>query len=250
MSDDDLSKMFGPSAKAGGSTLQGLLPPRGGAQQPAAPAPRAPQPGPAPAEADLDEPNEQPLAPSVTPAPPPSPVAREKPSASEATRRASAGSGRTAGPQVRASSRRARTEPAAMVLDDDDTSQVSVYVLPAAKSAIRRLRTDQGKLNAEIAFDAIDAMSGRLSELVRARQLAPREQDSLFPARRTRRRARTLRQSGEPTRVLWTLQVTDAEHEVLDRLIADSGAEGVSQLVSAALEAYLLEESDTQARRA
>jgi hypothetical protein len=112
----------------------------------------------------------------------------------------------------------------------------------------KRLRTERGILNAEIVFDAIDATRGRLGQLVRAMQYEPRSDDSLFPARSTRRRARTRRQVGRPSRTLWTLQVTPAEHEVLDDLMQATGANGISQLISAAVEAYLLEESDDSAR--
>jgi hypothetical protein len=151
------------------------------------------------------------------------------------------------------SQRRPRKETASEVPEApagvDDTTQVSVYLLPAAKMAAKRLRAEQGVLNAEIVFDAIDAMRGRLEQLVRAMQYEPRGDDSLFPARSTRRRARTRRQSGQPSRTLWTLQVTPAEHDILDDLVAATGANGISQLISAAVEAYLLEESDDLARR-
>ncbi|MFC0862396.1 hypothetical protein ACFHYQ_08810 [Sphaerimonospora cavernae] len=126
-------------------------------------------------------------------------------------------------------------------LDVEVTSQLSVYVLPEAVQAIRRARESSGRLNAEIAFDAIDSTQGLLQHLVEARQVAPRSEGSLFPARRAARRGRR-RISEQQARTLWTIQITQAEYQVLKDLVAETGADSVSQLVSAAIEAYLLDD--------
>ena len=126
-------------------------------------------------------------------------------------------------------------------LDVEVTSQLSVYVLPEAVQAIRKARQSSGHLNAEIAFDAIDSTRDILPYLVQARQVTPRAEGSLFPARRAARRGRR-RVSEQQARTLWTIQITQAEHQVLKDLVAETGADSVSQLVSAAIEAYLIDD--------
>ncbi|WP_433501801.1 hypothetical protein ACQP1K_28950 (plasmid) [Sphaerimonospora sp. CA-214678] len=176
--------------------------------------------------------------PHVTPAKPKRPAASRTAPAAPAVREPRAVRP-AATPAPR--SRPARTSAPVEDLDVEVTSQLSVYVLPEAVQAIRRERESTGRLNAEIAFDAIDSTQEVLQHLVEARQMAPRAEGSLFPARRAARRGRR-RISEQQARTLWTIQITQAEYQVLKDLVAETGADSVSQLVSAAIEAYLLDD--------
>lgn len=120
--------------------------------------------------------------------------------------------------------------------EDSLTSQISVYVLPAVVTAVRRGR--RGRSNAQIAFEAITAVQGQLADLVAAHRRtfgAVVQTVGLFAPQPSDRRAR----SGE-RRVLWTFKATKPNQETLDRLVTDSGAQSRSELVAAALEAHLL----------
>lgn len=117
------------------------------------------------------------------------------------------------------------------------TYQVSVYLLPAAVQAAERIRRRSRKFNADIAFDALDALREDLNDLVAARQTAGRPADSLFPGRRGGSTRTTAAQQGR--RQLWSLQATQVELEVMDQLAEKAGADSRSELISVAVEAYL-----------
>ena len=242
MSTQDLGELFGGSAKGG---LADLLPQVGA--RPSSPSPSSP------GEEKPHEPPEKPD--SVEDAAPveeaegsasssPTPRVHRSPGEREASGPASAKREATTGRSGSAAASRSRRAPkpranaASPDVEETTTAQISVYLLPEAKEAVARIREEQGKLNAEIAFDAIDAVSPRLQDLVRARQRSPRPQGSLFPARSTRRRPR-VRRPGDQRRVLWTIQATPQEMMVLEELVKVTGAGSVSLLISVAIEAYV-----------
>ena len=97
--------------------------------------------------------------------------------------------------------------------------------------------------NAEIAFDALDEVQHRLTGLVRDRRLRARPDTSLFPGRVRRGRLPGGRATGNATEtrmVLYQFRATEAELEIIDRLVVESGAESRSELVAAAMEESLL----------
>lgn len=117
-----------------------------------------------------------------------------------------------------------------------ETQPVSVYVLPAVAEAARRhRRRHRGTSHADVALDAIEAHRDDLAALVAQRHSATvRAAGDLFPARGSRRR----RSDGAP-RVLWTIFLTQAEIQVVDRLTAEAAAASRSELISVAVEAEL-----------
>jgi hypothetical protein len=110
--------------------------------------------------------------------------------------------------------------------------QISVYLTPSTVAAARRARTRTGGTNADIALDAIDAHANQLAKLIAERHISHRP-ESLFPARRTPPRP------GGVRRMLWSCKLTEAELEVIDRLVDEHGARSRSELIAAALEANL-----------
>uniref|UniRef100_UPI003F493BFA hypothetical protein n=1 Tax=Nonomuraea bangladeshensis TaxID=404385 RepID=UPI003F493BFA len=121
--------------------------------------------------------------------------------------------------------------------------QISIYVTPAAKERARAMSRIEGIEYAQIAMDAIDHFlgEGMLSFLVRARLEVSRPDGSRFPPRRNlRSRSKT-----GVRRVLWPVQFRPAELDVLNNLVSETGAEHLSTLVSVAVEAYLLDDDDT-----
>jgi hypothetical protein len=140
-----------------------------------------------------------------------------------------------------------RVQQGAVVRDSstEDSFQISVYLLPEAKTVAGQIRATEGKTNAEIAFDAIDAVHSDLPGLLEQRRVSPRPENSLFPARRRKRNRRVpAGQGGAGRRVLWALQVTDEEAKILDGLVQTVGAESRSELISVAMEADLLPDLD------
>ncbi|MFI0453275.1 hypothetical protein [Actinomadura sp. 6N118] len=128
-------------------------------------------------------------------------------------------------------------------LDDvaeETTSQVQIYLKSWARKTAARLAKAEGLSNAQIAYDAVDEArrANTLRALVEARRVDPRPADSAFPSRSTRRRPRHWADEGG-ARSLWSIQATPAERDVLERFVVEYGAESVSQLVSAAVEAFL-----------
>lgn len=119
--------------------------------------------------------------------------------------------------------------------DDDLAAQISVYVLPAVVTSVRRNR--KGRTNAQIAFQAITALRDRLPELVAShRTAAVKPTAAVGPF---------APQSGDrgnngPRRVLWTFKATGRNQKVLDQIVTEVGAASRSELVAAALEAHLL----------
>lgn len=118
---------------------------------------------------------------------------------------------------------------------DDLAAQVSVYVLPAVVTTVRRIRN--GRTNAQIAFEAITTQRDQLPTLLAAhRSPAPQPTTGVGPF---------APQPGDrggsaPRRVLWTFKATGRNQRVLDRIVAEAGAASRSELVAAALEAHLL----------
>ncbi|MBB4920952.1 hypothetical protein [Streptosporangium saharense] len=115
---------------------------------------------------------------------------------------------------------------------------MSVYLLPAAIQAAATYRSKEHTDCAGVVYDAIDALRDRLPALVAARQAPERREGSLFPGRRESATA-AARRTGQRRR-LWFFQATTAELAVLDQLQTTSGARSRSELVSTAVEAYLL----------
>lgn len=132
----------------------------------------------------------------------------------------------------------------------DDTFQTSVYLPALTRGAVRRESGKTGKPLAEIAMDAIDwtLKEGVLQALVDRQHTEPREEGSVFPARRTRRSARR-KSSGQPRKVLMQVFFTDAELEVLDGLKEDYGAHSRSVLVGVAIDAYFYPPSEKELRQ-
>ncbi|HEX2418047.1 MAG TPA: hypothetical protein VHJ83_07990 [Micromonosporaceae bacterium] len=138
-------------------------------------------------------------------------------------------------------------DPAGAVVDlssvdggDDTPQQVSVYLLPAGRAAARKHAENKGLTNAGVALQAIDAMAAQLPALIEARHTG-RDVDgsegsapSLFPPRRRKRG------SGGKSRVLWSINLTPSELEVVDGLVTRTGARSRSELISVAIEAHLL----------
>jgi hypothetical protein len=215
----DLTQTFGPPAKS----LSGLLPPRTPApreQPPPAADTTTEEPTPPPADDRPRRPADATPADPGPPADPPAPAPRRRTSSPRRT------------PTASVAPAEAHQAP---------SYQISVYVLPEIKDAAAQRRTDENKTNAEIAFDAIDAVQHRLTGLIRERRTQPRPESSLFPARA--RRSRPGPSSTAPTegrRVLWAFRATSPELEVIDRLVKTNGAESRSELVAVALEAALL----------
>ncbi|MBG0826148.1 hypothetical protein HS048_36390 [Planomonospora sp. ID91781] len=115
---------------------------------------------------------------------------------------------------------------------------MSVYVMPEALRAVEQVRRRSGRTNAEIAYDALDAVRDRLAELVNDRRGPARSADSLFPGRRSSSTRQTAAREGR--RALWSIQATAAEIAVLDGLVDDSGARSRSEVISCAVEAVHL----------
>lgn len=111
-------------------------------------------------------------------------------------------------------------------------------MLPEVKSVARQHRARDNSTNADVAFDAIDATFPRLQRLLGERHTRARPEDSLFPSRRQHVRRQTRKTEGR--RVLWAIQATAKELDVLDGLVAELGAESRSELIAAAVEAHLL----------
>jgi hypothetical protein len=238
-----LSDIFGGSAKAGDSSdpfaFLGTVD-----DPPAAPEPAPAEPASAPAPAPASVPPPTPRAPAPrTPAPPP--PSRSVPAPSSPTAGSEEAPAQRAGGRPRR--RRAKpAEPAEVRTDELDdvaeetTSQVQIYLKSWARKTAARLAKAEGLSNAQIAYDALDEArrANTLRALIEARRVDPRPADSAFPSRSTRRRPRHWADEGG-ARSLWSIQATPAERDVLERFVVEYGAESVSQLVSAAVEAYL-----------
>ena len=128
-------------------------------------------------------------------------------------------------------------------LDPTTSYQVPVYVHPGVRNAATDRRKTEKLTNAEIAFDALDEVQHRLTALIRDRRLQARPDSSLFPGRVRRGRLAgggAAAAVGDARRVLWGFRATGAELEIIDRLVADTGAESRSELVAVALEETLL----------
>ena len=129
-------------------------------------------------------------------------------------------------------------------LDPTTSYQVPVYVHPGVRNAATDRRKTDKLTNAEIAFDALDEVQHRLTALIRDRRLQARPDSSLFPGRVRRGRLAgggAAAAVGDARRVLWGFRATGAELEIIDRLVADTGAESRSELVAVALEETLLQ---------
>ena len=143
--------------------------------------------------------------------------------------------------QAKRSTPSRRLRPAPAEIDQTQSFQIPVYVLPAAKAAAQQRRARDRVTNAEVAFSAIDTTFPELQQLLQSRRTVQRKDGSLFPSRRHRTRG----SSAEPQsrRVAWVLQATAEELGVLDSLVVELGAESRSELIAAAIEAHLLTKS-------
>ncbi|MFE3454983.1 hypothetical protein ACFXJ8_39275 [Nonomuraea sp. NPDC059194] len=167
------------------------------------------------------------LPPNRPPAPPPPPVEDASSTAGETAE---------ATPSTR---RRAPSADTSRLGTEDDTFPVNVYLLPAAITEASRRRRSRRVDNYELVVDAIDSLRDELPALVARRQSGPgRREDSLFPPRRGASTTASAARDGR--RRLWAFQATEAETAVLDKLVDDVGARSRSELVSCALEAFLL----------
>ena len=95
----------------------------------------------------------------------------------------------------------------------------------------------------ELALQALDSAirAGVLPALVKARQTDKQPPEgSEFPARRRRRPKRVKGVRG----MVWSCEFVDAQIEVLDRLIEETGSSGYSELISVAVEADLLPDEE------
>ena len=216
-------------AEAGAAPEQGVPDARSLAVAPEPPSESAPPPSPsgpgsplpaAPAPRAGRDP-EAPRSPATTPAP-------------------STSTGRAPASRRTASGASTKLAPAA---DDQTSYQVVVYVHPSVKAVATSQRREQKVSNAEIAFDAIDAVQHRLDGLIKTRRLQSRPDSSLFPGRVRRGRVSgggAAAAAGEARRILWGFRATGQELAVIDRLVERSGAESRSELVATALEEVLL----------
>jgi len=118
--------------------------------------------------------------------------------------------------------------------DDDLPAQISVYVLPAVVTTVRRSRN--GRTNAQIAFQAITAVRDRLPELVTSHRTAATKPAAPVGPFAPQPGDRT----DSTRRVLWTFKATGRNQRVLDQIAKEVGAGSRSELVAAALEAHLL----------
>jgi hypothetical protein len=84
-------------------------------------------------------------------------------------------------------------------------------------------------------LDALDEVVEDLPELLAARQITPRSDDSLFPARRVVRRA----SSPSTRKVTFTFQATSVELQIIQDLVREFGASSLSELVAVAMESHL-----------
>lgn len=127
-------------------------------------------------------------------------------------------------------------EPISVDVDADDLpAQISVYVLPAVVTTVRRTR--KGRTNAQIAFQAITALRDQLPKLVAShRTSATKPAAAVGPfAPQSSDRG-----TSGPRRVLWTFKATGRNQKILDQIVKEAGAASRSELVAAALEAHLL----------
>ena len=213
----NLSDAFGTPAAAA-ANLSGLLPPR---QRPSRETQTEQRAAPEPPV----------RAPAKPATPSPEPESEREPRRSETP---------AAEKPVRSATPRRKLRAAPAMARKSQTFQVPVYVLPEVKVvAEQRRKEDRRITNAQIAFDAIDSTFEDLYHLLRDRRVIDRPRDSLFPARRAPRN----RVAMNERRVLWAIQATADELEVLDKLIAELGAESRSDLIATAVEADLLPQS-------
>lgn len=141
---------------------------------------------------------------------------------------------------------RSRGSRAAQSYESDPNSSypVPVYLHPAVRAAAVTQRKDSKCTNAEIAFNAIDEVQHRLPGLIRDRRLQARPESSLFPGRVRRGRfagGGAAASAGEARRVLFQFRATEAELEIIDRLVSEHGAESRSELIAVAMEESLLQ---------
>ncbi|CAL9677624.1 hypothetical protein SUDANB95_07950 (plasmid) [Actinosynnema sp. ALI-1.44] len=125
--------------------------------------------------------------------------------------------------------------------DDDDgetTHRVSVYITSEAAKAARRTGLSRGT----VSINAVDAALNAdvLADLIRIRQVgSSATAPSRFPPRKATRRA-PRRAQGASNRVLWQPAFSDAELGVLDGIRSEVAAETRSELVSVAVEWYMM----------
>lgn len=120
--------------------------------------------------------------------------------------------------------------------DEPISTQVSVYLTPTARAAARKARGHRSRqTNAEVAFDAIDATIDQLPALLAARRTGPPRPGSLFPARQRLPRGGDVAER----RVLWSMNATEEELAIVDRLVDRTGATSRSELIATAIESHL-----------
>lgn len=117
----------------------------------------------------------------------------------------------------------------------ETSRQVTVYVLPETKRLAAKTAKRQKKTNATVALDALDAMREQLHVLVEQRQSRRRPTGSMFSTRRALG-GRQASSHGVP-RDPFIMRVLESDFEILEELSSEHGANGISELVSVALEA-------------
>lgn len=105
------------------------------------------------------------------------------------------------------------------------------------RERLRRAASDPHTTKGAVVLAAVEANVDQLIDLVEAERATSPATGNLFPDP-----AMTLRAAGEP-RVPESLRLTERNLGVLDRLVATTGAENRSQLLTAALRAHLTDTS-------
>jgi hypothetical protein len=124
-------------------------------------------------------------------------------------------------------------QPAAHAPMADRIYPTAVYVSPqvsARAEAYRRAQT--GRTNADVVLDALEACHGRLGALLAAAREPLRPAGELFPGRPAIRRT-------AKAGVQLQFRPTHAQLAVIDRLVTEHRAASRSELIAAALDAFL-----------
>jgi hypothetical protein len=117
----------------------------------------------------------------------------------------------------------------------DLVTPTAVYVTPEVFARAETYRRQhKGRTNADVVLDALEACHERLGELLAAAHGPARPAGGLFPGRPATRRT-------PKHGVQLQFRPTQAQLAVIDRLVGEHHAASRSELVSAALDAFLPE---------